>query len=169
MTKQERKQLSLLRAIQQAFKDVELGSGVTLHETIVIDNYGGPKERLQARSPDETQDWRKIDTRELMSVWGIGGPSFYDALGFRFHLPAYLSLAGTHFNDDAAIEAIEFFLDSLTSLSAYNLERFSILSRPQKQCVKDVLIVLKEMEGQEISEEHLCWRIGMRSRVGSRE
>ncbi|MEO0771460.1 MAG: DUF6714 family protein, partial [Cyanobacteria bacterium J06649_4] len=81
-----------------------------LHETVVIDNYGGPVERQRVRAQDETQDWRKIDTVELMKVWGIGGPSFYDDIGFRFHLPAYLSLAVTHFNNDAAVEVLEFLL-----------------------------------------------------------
>jgi hypothetical protein len=47
------RQRGLLRLIEDAFGGVALGDGVSLHETVVIDLYGGRAERLAAREPDE--------------------------------------------------------------------------------------------------------------------
>lgn len=86
-------QLQLLQLIEEAFRGIELGDGVSLHQTIVIDNYGfNCDEAAELARHDERHDWRKlVDDPELLNVQGIGGLSFYDALGLRFHLPAYLS------------------------------------------------------------------------------
>ncbi|HJT78348.1 MAG TPA: DUF6714 family protein [Gemmataceae bacterium] len=54
------RQSGLLRLIEEAFRGVELGNGVSLHETVVLDRYGGPAERRAARESDERQDWRKL-------------------------------------------------------------------------------------------------------------
>ena len=106
----ENRRERLLEAICEAFRGVELGDGVSLHETVVIDNYGGIDERLAARNRDETCDWRKLINDPELARWGgVGGFSFYDAAGLRFHLPAYLSLAVIDFDREDA----ELVLDSL--------------------------------------------------------
>ena len=75
-------QHQLLQLIEDAFGGVEIGDGVSLHETVVIDMYGGPKERQAAREWDEKHDWRKlVNDAELMRTTGLGGMSFYDAAG----------------------------------------------------------------------------------------
>ncbi len=104
MTEHQRR---LLRLIEEAFQGVELGDGVSLHESVVIDEYGGPEERRTARASDEKHDWRKLvrDPELIRPAVGEvtgGGMPFYDAAGLRFHLPAYLSVAvmDPHGNED---------------------------------------------------------------------
>jgi len=130
------KEKQLLALIAEAFKDVRLEDGVSLHETIVIDNYGSKDAMMRARSRDEKMDWQKlIHDPELLEVNGIGGLAFYDAKGLRFHLPAYLSVV--LMND--WVDIAESLLYNLTSDSEYNRKRLDILDPPMKKCVGEVL------------------------------
>ena len=84
----------LLDQIDKAFAGVELGDGVSMHESAVIDDYGTDEQRLAARTPDEKLDWRKlIDGPEMTRLFSIGngGLCFLDAVGLRFYLPACLT------------------------------------------------------------------------------
>ena len=139
------RQRDLLRAIEEAFHHVELGEGVSLHESVVIDNHGSPEERQAARMQDEKQDWRKlVSDPELVRIAGVGGLCFYDAAGLRFHLPAYLSLAVMDFDRPDANQIFENLMFHLTDLDEYNLSRLSILTLSQRECVRDVLVFLRE-------------------------
>lgn len=139
-------QRRLLRLIEDAFSGVELGDGVSLHETVVIDLYGDPEERQAARAPDEKHDWRKlVDDAELIRTTGVGGLSFYDAAGLRFHLPAYLSLAVTDSDKPDASNVLADLLYTLTHFPEYDRERFGILSAPQRACVREVLNYLRSL------------------------
>lgn len=127
----------LIQRIHAAFEGVQLGAGVSLHETIVIDNYGSNKARQLARKEDEKKDWRVLlDNPKFVEVHGIGGLSFYDAEGFRFHLPAYL-IVGILKPEEVVIESLIF---TLTYLSPYQLERNTILNPLQRRCVKEFLV-----------------------------
>jgi hypothetical protein len=146
----------LLSIIEEAFSGIELGDGVSLHETVVIDNYGSLKERQAARQPDEKHDWKQlVGDPELVQISGVGGLSFYDAAGLRFHLPAYLSLAVMDFDREDAGNVLEDFMFHLTHVCEYNVGRFSVLNHAQRQCVRDVLIFLRgeyELESVELDQ-----------------
>ena len=150
---EERRQ-RLLAAIEEAFRGVELSDGVSLHETVVIDDYGSTEERQAARERDEKQDWRKlIGAPELARIGGVGGLSFYDAAGLRFHLPAYLSLAVIDFDREDADLVLESLMFTLTHFSEYNVGRLASLSRAQRKCVREVLLFLRgeyELESAEL-------------------
>lgn len=150
------RQSVLLRRIEEAFRGVELGDGVSLHETIAIDNYEGDAQREAARALDEKHDWRKLlDTPALVEIVHVGGLSFFDAAGLRFHLPAYLSLAVLDPDRENAGEILESLMFHLTHLSDYNRARFSLLGGPERACVRDVLLFLRgehDLEGAEIDE-----------------
>ena len=137
------RQQQLLDTIARAFRGVELGDGVSLHQTLLIDLYEGPEAQQEARLLDEKQDWRKLvgDPALVQLRWAL---SFYDATGLRFHLPAYLSLAVTDFDREDAGDVLESLMFLLTNFSEYNQERFSILDSPQRRCVKDVLVYLRD-------------------------
>jgi hypothetical protein len=138
----ERKRL--LAAIEEAFRGVELGDGVSLHETVVIDDYGSMEERQAARKRDEKRDWLKlIGDPEFARISGVGGLSFYDAAGLRFHLPAYLSLAVIDFDREDAGLVLESLMFTLTHFSEYNVGRLSALSRDQRKCVRETLVFLR--------------------------
>ena len=135
----------LLAAIEAAFHDVELGDGVSLHESVVIDKHGGPEDRRTARELDEKRDWRRLVVdSELARIGGFGGLNFYDAAGLRFHLPAYLSLAVIDFERYDAGETLEGLMHLLTDFCDYNLSRFNVLDDAQRHCVRDVLLHLRE-------------------------
>lgn len=150
------RQCLLLQMIEDAFRGVELGDGVSLHETIAIDNYEGAAQREASRALDEKQDWRKLlGAPELVEIVYVGGLSFYDAAGLRFHLPAYLSLAVIAPDREDTSNVLESLMFHLTDSSDYNLARFSILDGPQRQCVREVLVFLRsehELESTELDQ-----------------
>src|ERR1700722_6040975 len=117
----------LLDAIESAFRGIELGDGVSLHETIVLDNYGTPEERQAAREPDEKHDWRKLaDDPELHDICGLEGLGFFAAGGMPFPLPACLwfVVEEMHTDREAVANIMGSLLFHLTSLDAYQLGRF---------------------------------------------
>lgn len=90
MTDRQRKLLGL---VEEAFRSVELGDGVGLHEADVIDSYGTFEERRAARVKDEKHDWHNLlADPDFTGTFGIG-LGYFEAAGLRFHLPAYLTLA----------------------------------------------------------------------------
>ena len=123
----------VLHLIYESFDQVLLEDGVSLHETIEIDNYGATdKEKAQIKN-DERKDWKKlIDDPELEKIHGIGGLCFYDAKGLRFHLPAYMCLTINKPHADVT----ESLMFTLTHLEAYNQERFAILTIEQRKAIK---------------------------------
>lgn len=135
----------LLNQIDAAFAGVELGDGVSLHESAVIDDYGTHEERLAARTPDEKFDWHKvIDDPEITWLLGPanGGLSFLDAAGLLFYLPACLSRGVRDPVGGGGFETgVEFHL---TDLSDYSLERLAVLNDAQRLCVRDVLIYFRD-------------------------
>ncbi len=149
----------LLDHIGRAFAGVELGDGVSLHETQVIDAYGSDDECEAARAPDEKVDWRKlVADPDFPRICGsYGGMSFFDAAGLRFHLPACLSLAvtdpeGTNIDVNDILGSLEFHL---TDLSEYTLERLAILDPAQRACVREVLVYLRDaggIDGDQVDE-----------------
>lgn len=134
--------------IESAFDGVRLGRGVSLHETIVIDDYGSTAQREQARKNDEKDDWKKLllDPR-FKQVHGIGGLSFYDAEGLRFHLPAYLCLM----LDSPDEEVSDSLLFTLTSYDDYNKGRFAILNEAQRGAVRAFLLYLQQLNAIEFN------------------
>lgn len=138
MSKRQRR---LLRSIQCAFAGVELGDGVSLHETILLDNYGDPRARRAARAADEKHDWRKlVDDPELERVTGVGGMGFLDAAGLRFHLPAYLCLTVRYPRWCGNILQDLLFL---LTCPEHRPERFALLNRHRRACIRDVLLYLR--------------------------
>jgi len=141
------RQQQLFDQIDAAFAGVELGDGVSMHETQAIDNYGTGEERLEARTPDEKLGWHKlIDEPEITWLLGAGsGMCFLDATGLRFYLPACLSLGVRHPQGGEGVGDMLWSLEfALVDPSAYSLERLAILNDAQRVCVRDVLIYFRD-------------------------
>ena len=81
----------ILDETRHVFGDVDRGSGVTLHETEVIDMYGSADAREQARRKDTDHHWWEVRDEWIDQFGGVGGLSFLDEAGFRYYLPAYMS------------------------------------------------------------------------------
>lgn len=138
----------VLQLIYEAFDQVTLEDGVSLHETIRIDDYGYTNETLESQiKADERNNWKKlIDDPDLAKIHGNGGLSFYDAKGLRFHLPAYLCLMIKNPGEDIA-DICDSLMFTLTHLEAYNRERFSILTPVQRKAVKVFLTYIRYNTG----------------------
>ncbi|MFO0889825.1 MAG: DUF6714 family protein [Isosphaeraceae bacterium] len=164
---------ALVARIERAFEGVELGDGVSLHETAVIDDYGTLEERRAAREPDEKLDWRKlIDDPDLPRYFGLGysGLCYLDAPGVRFHLPACM----IRVLRDMSSAEVPFDLDfSLLCLLSETKDgehnRLSILDEPQRRCVFDFLLYVRESLGYEdptLEQAIACFRSQVADETG---
>lgn len=79
---------SLIADITSAFKDVLRGDGVSLHETNVLDDYGGPAARLEARQWDTDTQWWELTNEDLYARHVY--LSYLDSESLRYYLPAYM-------------------------------------------------------------------------------
>ena len=79
---------SAIAQIEHAFNDTRLGDGIGLREANAIDDYASDIERQIQRRFDEKQNWRNITSKTLNEYYVA--PTFLDAKGFHFHLPAFL-------------------------------------------------------------------------------
>lgn len=75
--------------IATAFAGVTLEDGIGLWESAGIDDHVGQDELRALRAKDEKNDWRRIPTDDLS--YCHAAPSFLDARGLYFHLPAFLA------------------------------------------------------------------------------
>ena len=78
----------VIQLITDAFSGVRLGDGTGLLEADGLDSYATAGECAELRSRDEKEDWRRIDVEILNRCYAA--PTFLDARGFVFHLPAFL-------------------------------------------------------------------------------
>jgi hypothetical protein len=74
--------------IEDAFADTQLGDGIGLFEAKGLDDYACDEELRRYRATDEKLDWRRISYSDLVRCYS--SPSFFNAQGFLFHLPAFL-------------------------------------------------------------------------------
>lgn len=88
----------LIEAISLAFCDVQLEDGITLHEAIVLDDYGTLEEQKRARLLDTEQHWSEVSERKILDC--PSALSFLDQKGFLFYLPAFMTLALRNFVAD---------------------------------------------------------------------
>lgn len=125
---------SAISQIEPAFRDVTLGDGIGLREADAIDGYALEAERAEQRDQDEKHDWRTIDAQALNRNYVA--PTYFDARGFVFHLPAFLlaELNGEYEWD---------FIDELIQKHRLSTEWMGLLNEPQRDAIIDVLEVLR--------------------------
>ena len=126
-------ELHVADLIRKAFTGVVLGDGIGLWEAQGIDDYEDKKTIADYRAKDETGDWLRISVEVLDRCYS--SPSFFDADGMRFHLPAFLiaDLEGT-----AQTAGILFHLVHLPD----GMEsRFDLLSTDQRNAVREFLLL----------------------------
>jgi hypothetical protein len=118
---------SLITTITDAFQGVELEDGIGLREADAIDSYADARVRIECRQQDEQHDWSAIPPEALNTY--NSSLSFFDAKGFRFHLPAFMiaEIKGEYRFGMAFV---------FTHLTEYAQSRFAILSREQRAVVR---------------------------------
>lgn len=85
----------LVAAIKTAFADVQLQDGIGIRESIVIDDYGGPREREAAAIQDKRDDWALLIDDALFHQFYAWSHAFMDNRGKYFILPALMTV-GLH-------------------------------------------------------------------------
>ena len=125
----------LCERVREAFAGVKLGAGVGLFEGQAIDDYETDDVRREKRERDEKESWEKIESKHLNTCHS--SLSFFDSLGMRFHLPAFIvaDLKGEYGM------GMEF---TLTHLDDHNRKKFRLLSPQQRQVVREYLQFLRE-------------------------
>jgi hypothetical protein len=78
----------VISEISAAFADTRLDDGIGLFQATGLDDYASDEELKRLRQRDEKTDWRRISYADLERCYAA--PSFFDAKGFVFHLPAFL-------------------------------------------------------------------------------
>ena len=79
---------SLKDLITEAFSAVRLGDGIGLWQAQGIDDYADAAEIARLRARDEKINWQAIPIDDLNYCYS--SLSFFDSLGMRFCLPAFL-------------------------------------------------------------------------------
>ena len=122
---------SLCRLIDEAFDGVVLGDGIGLWEAQGLDDYDDKETCAKYRAKDEKEDWRKISAADLNTCYS--SPSFFNAAGFRFHLPAFMKaeLRGEYSFD---------FSYSLIFFECLKHDRYGLLKPPQRMAVREFLL-----------------------------
>jgi hypothetical protein len=125
----------LILEIEQAFADVSLDDGVTLHQMQVLDDYGGEAEQLAARRKDPETRWQLI-TGEKLSLFS-DSMVFLDAEGFQFHLPAFLrhALITAYPSSGAADTHGVMFALQDGPRKSYHEDGIKLLVPTQMQCI----------------------------------
>lgn len=78
----------LIPEIRTAFQGITLDNGIGLLEANGLDDYASDKELAELRAKDERADWQRIKIEQLNYCYV--SPSYMDARGYYFHLPAFL-------------------------------------------------------------------------------
>ena len=120
----------MVRKLTDAFAGVQLGDGIGLLEADGIDNYAADSELAELRHKDEKEDWRRIDVATLNDCYAA--PSYLDARGFVFHLPAFLI---AELNDQYNYGFIDRLIDVDRAPDGWR----ELLSTPQREAIVSTL------------------------------
>jgi hypothetical protein len=133
------------QGIRKAFSGVTLGSGISLRQAAVIDNYReGVTDEQFSLLPlsEETKKWDHVTFEELES----DNIAHLDPEGFRFYLPAFMiSVLDAY---DACSMRVIGTLSALypkDHLAEYHMSRYDCLSYEQKQAVACFLEALPKL------------------------
>ncbi len=153
MSKRLRKK-KVLREIEHAFKGVTLGDGVSLHETVEVDDYRRVLPGSTTREIDEISDWQQlVGSDNILNLCWSGGMTFMDGKGFKFHIPAYLVMdIRTHKLGDISSSMIF----NLTKPSKSRAEGFKLFNQNQRRAVFNAVLYLHEFEVTPLDDEELA-------------
>lgn len=127
----------LIAEITAAFDGVSREGGVSLREGIVIDDYGTEDQGRAARLLDTDTRWQDVSDHDLEEC--CVSLSYFDAIGFRYYLPAYmLRDLRQPFDPLYGLSSDTVFhlrLSTDTDGRNYNLMRYSLITPQQGKAV----------------------------------
>ena len=127
----EARRLRLISLVESSFRDVRLGSGVSLHQARAMDDYRDDATIAAARALDPEERWQETSGEKLVRLSDT--LPFMDAQGFRLHLPRFMLFALR--NEDPGSWAGGAAISSC-DLRGISAERLAILSAEQRQAIQ---------------------------------
>lgn len=140
----------VLKQIHEAFRDVKLGDGVTLHEAIAIDDGATEAERQIARRLDTAQRWQDVPDDQIARHEAVF--SFLDVKGYVFYAPAYMCwlLRGGYDTDwNSAAEAQMAFHPSGRFDRGHQYKPHEIFSAAQCRAIAQYMLYVYEVLDEE--------------------
>ena len=141
-TSYQQQKRALIQEITIVFEGVSREEGVTLHEATVIDDYGGPEERVQARGKDTEQSWQAVLERDIRSTDAV--LSFLDDKGFRYYIPAYMVWYLRNIDNEASrywSNTFDSVIFHLTHFKDSDIpERFKLFTKEQSRAIAHFLL-----------------------------
>lgn len=137
--------------IHSAFRGASRHGGVSLRETDAIDDYLTDAGRAAARALDTDRHWTELKPEDLCSGRLQAAHSFFDAIGYRYHLPAYLMCWLDGHADQSGSTVFDGFLwgwaemhptKRLTKWTPFHRKRLDLLDSAQRYVVARFLVHL---------------------------
>ena len=125
----------LCMQIEAAFTGVTLGDGIGLWEAQGLDDCESEETCAQYREGDEKVDWKAIHPDVLDRC--SSSLSFFDAAGFRFHLPAFLIV-------ELTVGTVAEMVGALVSESDFGQSRYELFSEAQRGVIRDFLLFARD-------------------------
>jgi hypothetical protein len=133
----------LIALITEAFRDVQLEDGTTIHEADLEGAYSEDSERLLAREKDTEASWLDVPDWKIERFTTL---LFMDPKGWRFYLPAYMIWSLRNWRTTSSPTA-DFLIWSLGRIDEWMLERCRTLTLPQAQAVHEFVRFFCEYSG----------------------
>lgn len=156
----EQKKAALIEEITAAFNGVSREDGVTLHEAMALDDYGGPEERQKARAQDTENRWQDVPDEDIRSSDAV--LNFLDPKGFRYYIPAFLVWYLTFIDSEDPdfwsnnFDSVDFQLQAgrKGDVSDHYLSNFTFLTHEQSKAIAHFLVLMAEREDLYHAEYH---------------
>ncbi|MEO6906949.1 MAG: DUF6714 family protein [Abditibacteriaceae bacterium] len=155
----EQKKAILIEEITAAFDGVSREDGITLHEAMALDNYGGPEERRVARAQDTEVKWQDVSHEDIRSSDAV--LHFLDPKGFQYYIPAFLVWYLIYMDSDDPdfwsdnFDSVDYQLDAggTGDIKDIYLSKFKFLTLEQSKAVAHFLDLMAEKEDLYLAEE----------------
>jgi len=143
----EQRKQAVIEEITAAFDGVSREGGVSLSEAWVIDDCGSDKKRAKARKKDAETRWQDVPEKDI--AYGSSCLSFFDEIGFRYYLPAYIVWCLRHidnedtndliFESNSYCSIIYHLTDDGPDLHQYRMARFALFTPEQSRAIAHFL------------------------------
>ena len=129
---------SIIGDIHDAFRGVRRGE-ITLHEAVVLDEYGTPEARDEARQRDTEERWEQLpDTHVEECGWAL---CHVDPQSWQYYIAPLMIWSLRYFrsNDDSVVPDFTIYTFDPNvkheDLRSYKLDRHRLLDDAQARCV----------------------------------
>ena len=134
--------------IRDAFGDVALGSGISLHQAQALDHLEPPEAVRRARKRDAEDRWDEIPDAKVDEFhYAL---TYLDPAGLRFYLPRFMIYTLEHPGlDSPAVDAAVYACDFGDDLQDEVLAQFNAMSRRQMRVIANFLTFIAESKDED--------------------